>query len=119
MHQNAVFTASPPPVYQAQWPSSFAKFLAFLDAIVNFNAFGLFPLDCIAHTNFYSKMDVYVLGYAIVIVCALGYLALLGRRSGHRAKAMREIVLRALLAFINFFCESLLEARCACDSCAS
>merc|ERR1719230_1848005 len=91
------------PVYQPQWPSSFAKFLAFLDAIFNLNAFGLFPLDCIGHTDFYLKMDVYVLGYGCVIVCALWYLALLARKSGHRAEAMREIVMRALLMFTNFF----------------
>ena len=91
------------PIYNIQWPGSFAIFMRELGGIISLDAFKLLPIDCIGRTNHHSGLLLYVVGTAGVITIGLGYIAHLHFNvSGHRAEAKKELATRGLLVFLNF-----------------
>ena len=64
------------PIYDIQWPGSFAIFMRQLGGIISRDIFTLLPIDCMGRTNRHSALllleDLYVAGTATVISFRLG-----------------------------------------------
>ena len=97
--------ASFEPVYRIAWRPSFARFTAVVGGVVFLNPFSMYPASCAGPADLHAKLVFYLCGYAGVHIGVLAEIARLSQQAGDAPVARKEMWMRWLIYFSNFFCE--------------